>query len=86
MKYIKLVNGNTKNAMRLQSIGLVQGTPAKEIKQGDYLMWNFGHTTKVNRIVSQTPKTLVIEETDTQSGKIYERKMTKDRLVCILQP
>ena len=34
-KYYQLVSEGTKNAMRLQSIGLVRGTPAGEIKVGD---------------------------------------------------
>jgi len=82
MKYISL-NASDNNAMRLQAIGFVQGTPAKEIKIGDYLMWNFGGVSKVNDIIKETPKMLVISEL--YDGKLYERKLSKSRLVCILK-
>lgn len=82
MKYT-LVNERTQNAMRLQSIGNVLGTPAMEIKKGDTLMWNFGHTSLVSDILKETPKMLVINEIC--NGKLYERKLSKTRLVCILK-
>jgi hypothetical protein len=47
MKYTKLKT-ETKNSIRLQSIGLVQGEPAENIKVGDVLMWNFGKTHMYN--------------------------------------
>lgn len=82
MKYT-LVNENTKNAMRLQSIGMVLGTPAGEIKKGDSLMWNFGSVELVNDILKETEKMIVI--TILINGKLYERKLLKTRLVCILK-
>lgn len=53
MKY-QLVNEGIKNAMRLQSIGVVLGIPASEIKKGDLLMWNFGSVYTVNSILKET--------------------------------
>ena len=82
MKYT-LVNKNTKNAMRLQSIGTVLGTPAQEIKRGDSLMWNFGSVEVVDNILKETDKTLFISVV--YEGKLYERKLNKKRLVCILK-
>lgn len=82
MKYTS-VNQFDNNSMRLQSIGFVQGTPASEIKIGDSLMWNFGGVSKVNNITKETPKMLVISEL--YDGKLYERKLFKTRLVCILK-
>jgi hypothetical protein len=69
--------------MRLQSIGIVKGTPAREIKIGDRLMWNFGETTIVKSVeLSKTGKTLsIVEESN---GKDYSRKLGVERLVCIL--
>ena len=34
-----------KHTIQLQSVGLVNGTPAGEIKVGTTLLWNFGATT-----------------------------------------
>ena len=81
MKYT-LVNENTTNAMRLQSIGNVLGTPAIKIKKGDSLMWNFGEVEVVENILKQTEKMMIISIS--YNGKLYERKLAKSRLVCIL--
>ncbi len=84
MKYA-LVNQYTKNAMRLQGVGVVLGTPAKEIKKGDFLMWNFGYKSQVIEIVKETEKTITIKEKTCESNYIGERKLSKSRLVCILK-
>lgn len=83
MKY-QLVNEGTKNAMRLQSVGVVLGTPASEIKKGDFLMWNFGSVYLVNSILKETEKMIVISTSPKGSNKVYEQKLKKSRLVCIL--
>jgi len=83
MKY-QLVNDNHPKAMRLIEIGVVLGTPASDIKAGDLLMWNYGHTSKVNSIIRETAKTLIISVTETKSQKNFERKLHKNRLVCLL--
>ena len=82
MKYT-LVNETATNAMRLQSIGNVLGTPAMEIKKGDSLMWNFGAVEVVNDILKETDKMLTISIL--YNGNLYERKLAKKRLVCILK-
>lgn len=84
MKY-QLVNEGTKNAMRLQSIGLVLGTHAAEIKEGDFLMWNFGSVYVINSILRETEKMIVISTSPKGSSKVYEQKLKKDRLVCVLK-
>ena len=83
MKY-QSVNENNPRAMRLIEMGLVLGTPASEIKAGDVLMWNYGYTSQVNSIIRETAKTLTISVTETKSQKIFERKLHKNRLVCLL--
>jgi hypothetical protein len=83
MKY-QLVKDGAENSMRLQSIGVVLGTPAKEIKVGDTLMWNFGSTSEVVEIVKETAKTIVVKTKPEDSDKVYERRFNKSRLVCIL--
>ena len=82
MKYT-LVNQNEKIAIRLQSVGNVLGTPASEIKKGDNLMWNFGAVEVVKEILKETNKTVVISIL--YNEKLYERKLAKKRLVCILK-
>ena len=85
MKY-QLVCEGTKNAMRLQLVGLVLGTPAMNIKKGDSLLWNFGVVSKVERIIKETAKTIVIESSyNNYPNKLYQRRLKKDRLVCILK-
>lgn len=83
MKY-QSVNENHPKAMRLIEMGLVLGTPASEIKVGDWLMWNYGHISQVNSIIKETAKTLKISVTETKSQKIFERKLYKNRLICLL--
>ena len=84
MKYT-LVNETATNAMRLQSIGNVLGTPESEIKKGDILMWNFGSKGEVLEIINETSKTITIKEKQVGDSYVGERKMTKTRLVCILR-
>jgi len=69
--------------MRLQSIGFVLGTAAGEIKKGDNLMWNFGAISIVMDILKETDKMITISTMS--NGKLYERKLAKKRLVCILK-
>jgi|LakMenEpi03Aug12_release.lakeMendotaPanAssembly.Ray.scaffolds.fasta_scaffold116391_3 hypothetical protein len=83
MKY-QLTTPENKNAMRLQSIGLVLGTPAENIKQGDFLMWNFGSVYVVNEIIKETAKMIIISTSPKGSNDIYQQKLNKSRLVCKL--
>jgi hypothetical protein len=78
-----LVRETTENAMRLQAIGCVLGTPATQIKIGDSLMWNFGGVEVVKEILKETDKMLTISIL--YKDKLYERKLAKKRLVCILK-
>lgn len=85
MKYTT-VHQSDPNAMRLQSIGLVLGTPAAQVKEGDFLMWNFGGVYSVNKIVGETAKTITIETSPKEKPtEVYTQKFLKTRLVCILQ-
>jgi glutamyl/glutaminyl-tRNA synthetase len=78
-----------KNEMRLQGIGMVEGTEAGKIQVGDILRWNYGGLSKVISFeFSATGKTIIckLETKDHRSGKsdIYERKMRATRLVNIV--
>lgn len=68
--------------IQLQSIGKRKATEAKNIKVGDTLIWNFGYTTKVLEIVKETAHTIIIRSIN-ESGKIYDRRLGKERLVAI---
>jgi hypothetical protein len=65
----------------LQGLGSQNAKPAREIKIGDTLIWNFGCTSKVIGILKET-KTQIIIKTQTDSGE-YERRLGKDRLVAV---
>lgn len=67
--------------IHLQGIGQVQAKQAADIKPGDVLMWNYGYTSTVTAILSQTPKSLVIKNR-TDSGT-YTRRLLKSTLVAI---
>lgn len=76
------------NEMRLQGIGMVEGTMAGLIQVGDVLRWNFGSVSRVTEIeFSATGKTIICQvECMNSKGEIetYERKMRVTRLVNIV--
>jgi len=85
MKYTQVTQSHPQ-AMRLQSIGIVLGTPSAQVKEGDFLMWNFGSVYSVNKIVSSTAKTITIETSPKDKPtEVYTQKLLKSRLVCILE-
>ena len=61
--------------IQLNGYGWVDAQPAKNLKPGD--------TSVVDSIEKETPKQIVIKER-AKSGKIYTRRMGKERLVCII--
>lgn len=69
--------------IQLIGCGWVDAQPAKNLKPGDTLMWNYGVTSVVDSIEKETPKQIVIKER-AKSGKIYTRRIGKERLVCII--
>lgn len=78
-----------KNEMRLQSIGLVEGTEAGKIQVGDILRWNFGSLSRVTAIeFTKTGKTIIVttEYFDEIKGEMIqgERKMRISTLVNII--
>lgn len=69
--------------IQLIGYGWVDAHRAKDIKPGYTLMWNYGETSVVESIEKETPKQVVFN-IRAKSGKIYTRRMGKERLVCIL--
>lgn len=81
-----LTTQNDPQAMRLQYIGWVVGTPAQEIKQGDALMWNFGSIYLVNAITKITDKFIEISTSPIEKPTdMYTQSLKKTRFVCILK-
>lgn len=65
---------------RLIDVGVVKGTPAKNLKVGDKIMWNYGSVSTVKGIRNVSPKFL--EFLLLHGGKTYKRRLAKDRLVA----
>ena len=72
-----------KNLIQLQAVGLVNGTPAGEIKIGTTLLWNFGATSKVKNITKETKKSIWFL-TETENGNTYNRRFLKTRVIGTL--
>ena len=73
------------NTIKLQGIhGDRKGTPTKDLKIGDVIIWNFGYKSEVVEIIpSKTGKTITFMLKSLESGNINPRKMVADRLVAI---
>ncbi len=67
--------------IHLQGIGPVQSISAGQIKPGDVLMWHYGHKSTVLAILSETPKSILIQ-TRTESGT-FQRRLMKSSLVAL---
>lgn len=73
------------NTVKLQGIyGEKQGTPTKDLKVGDVIIWNFGYKSEVVEIIpSKTGKTITIMLRSFEDGQIRPRKMGANRLVVV---
>jgi len=71
------------NSIQLQAIGLVNGTPAGEIKVGTTLLWNFGSTSIVKEITKETEKSVWFL-TQNENGNFYNRRFLKTRVIGTL--
>lgn len=77
------------NTVKLQGIygahnGAHKGTPTKDLKVGDVIVWNYGYKSEVVEITpSKTGKTITFMLKSLESGNINPRKMGADRLVVI---
>ena len=71
------------NSIQLQSVGLVNGTPAGEIKVGTTLLWNFGAKSIVKSITKETNKSIWFL-TETENGNTYNRRFLKTRVIGTL--
>lgn len=73
------------DTIKLQGIyGTQKGTPTKDLKVGDVIVWNFGYKSEVVEIIpSKTGKTITFMLKSFESGNINSRKMDADRLVVV---
>ena len=73
------------NTVKLQGIhGAQKGTPTKNLKVGDVIVWNYGYKSEVVEIIpSKTGKTITFMLKSFESGNISPRKMGADSLVVI---
>lgn len=73
------------NTVKLQGIyGAQKGTPTKNLKVGDVIVWNYGYKSEVIEIIpSKTGKTITFMLKSFESGNVSPRKMGADRLVVI---
>lgn len=67
--------------LHLQGVGLHIAKLATEIRVGDVLVWNYGHTSEVVSIREVSPQFLAIEE-KCESGKIWPRRIKKSRTIA----
>ena len=67
--------------IRLQAMGWGPGTPVRDIRIGDRLMWNFGYVSEVLDIVP-VGKHFLNFTLRSEDGSIWLRRMKKDRLVA----
>jgi len=69
-------------SIQLQHIGRVNAIPAGQLKKGMQMMWNFGETSTVKEITKETAKSVWVTEIADKSGREYNRRFSKTRLVA----
>lgn len=67
--------------LHLQGVGLHIAKLATEIKVGDVLVWNYGHTSEVVAVRDASPQYLSIDA-KCNDGKVWTRKIKKSRTVA----
>lgn len=79
------IDTTPENLIKLQGVyGHHKGTPAKELKIGDVLVWNYGETSEVVGMEpSKTGKTIVFQMKSTNDGEVRDRRMNVETLVVV---
>jgi hypothetical protein len=70
--------------IHLQAVGRVPAVPAKDLKPGDQLMYNYGRVYQIVKIENASPKFLKIYEVNTRTGEEYERRTKKTTLMALV--
>ena len=73
------------DTIKLQGIsGQKKGTPTKDLKVGDVIIWNFGMKSEVVDIIpSKTGKTITFMLKSFSDSVVRSRKMGANRLVVV---
>lgn len=73
------------NTIKLQGIyGHKEGTPTRDLKISDVIVWNYGYKSEVVEIIpSKIGKTITFMLKSFESGNITPRKMGANRLVVV---
>lgn len=73
------------NLVKLLGVpGHQKGTPAKDLKIGDILVWNYGETSRVVGLEpSETGKTILFQMKSSGDGIVRDRRMKADTLVVV---
>ena len=76
-------SGKPNYKTHLQGLGDVPAIKAGELKEGDIIVCNYGYTQTVTRIIKETAKSIFVEIRSDESGKLYDTRYLKSRLVAI---
>ena len=70
------------NQIWLQHVGYKPAVKAETLKVGDVLMWNWGYTSTITKIIKVSEKSILFETKSDDSGNIHQRRLSKNRLVA----
>ena len=71
------------NIVKLQGIGSQKAKPAKDFSVGEGMNWNEGYKSDVVGILKETKCFITFSIQCRSDGKVYQRRLKKDRLVAI---
>ena len=70
------------NKIWLQHVGYKPAVKAETLKVGDVLMWNYGYTSTVTKIIKVSITSICIKYKYNDSGNRHQRRLSKNRLVA----
>ena len=62
------------NQIWLQHVGYKPAVKAETLKVGDVLMWNWGYTSTITKIIKVSAKSIFVETKSHDSGNIHQKK------------
>ena len=78
-----MTTSTTEHYTQIIGVGRVPAKPATDIQVGDVLVWNFNYKSTVLAIAPRGKTQLTIVEQYHNSNNIYQRNVTKTRLIAI---
>jgi len=74
------------DSIHLQGIGRVPAIPARDLRPGMLLSWNYSwRAYKVESVKDASPMFMEVVETNVQTGRQSKRRLKKNRLVAAHQ-